>query len=121
MARVIDLEVDALQDLLLKDVLYPAGTSDSDIDTGHATPDNITGRQYEVVIHAAPGDGTPLLTYTVGSGITIPTGTDGLLQTTIPVADLTTLGPGDFVYYVRRTDTGLKSVVTKGKFSVVAV
>ena len=123
MSRAIDIEVDALQDLVLVDTLYPDGTPDDAIDLGTAVPDNITGRSYEVVIHESIGDGLMLKQYTTapGGGCTIPVGTDGVLLTTIPEPDLALLGPGDFVYYIRRTDLGAMSVVTKGDFSIVAV
>ncbi len=122
MSRTENISVDALQDLVLNDTLYPNGTADTAIDHGSATPDNITGRSYEMVIHALLGDGTSLLTFTTGGGgMTIPTGTDGLLVTTISAAALATLGVGDFEYFVRRTDSGASAVVTKGTFSVVAV
>src|SRR5579872_56875 len=109
MSRVIDIVEDMLQDLVLKDTLYPPGTSDADIDSGVAVPDNISGRSYECVIHRTPGDGASLKRYTTdpSGGMTFPNaGTDGQVWTTIPLADVTTLGAGDFVYYIRRTDGG---------------
>ena len=123
MGRVVNIQVDMLQDLVLKDTLYPLGTKDSDIDRGIATPDNIAGRSYECVIHRAPGDGLQLQRYaTSGSGMTFPNGgADGQVWTAVPLADLQSLGPGDFVYYIRRTDAGVATVVTKGEFSLGAV
>ena len=122
MSRVEPLIVDALQDLIIKDTLYPNGTPDWQIDTGMATPLNITGQTYEFVVHESIGDGLYLRRYdTLTGGCTIPVGTDGMLITTIPLADLQALGPGDFVYYVRRIDAGTNAVMTKGDFSIVSV
>ncbi len=109
-----ELECRLVERLQVTDIVTVDGTK-------RGAPVNISGWGLKAVIHKV-GNYTdpPLLTYsTAGGAITIPTGTDGILIFTVPLADVQTLGVGDFEWYVSRVDPGSEADLTTGAFSIL--
>ena len=82
---------------------------------------DISNWSLKAVIHAVGAAITdpPLLVYTTAANqITIPVGSDGVLVFTIPLADVQSIGVGDFQYYISRVDPGSEANLTKGPFTI---
>ena len=98
---------------------YPSIIQTSD-GTRRGTPTDVTGWTVILVIHADLGDQTPLKSY-AGS---ILLGIDGLISFAIPNADIapgTGLGPGDYYYFIARTDVGSEMDLARGVFIIDAI
>ena len=93
-------------------------TSDGTV-TG--TPTDITGWAMELVLHPLLNDGVVTKRYTTGGGITIVDGPGGRARCLIPLADVQTLGVGDWRYFWRRTDPGSEADPTVGVFTILPV
>lgn len=79
------------------------------------TGENITGWALTLAI----GRGyTPLLTKTIGSGITITNGGNGIFEAVIADTDTDTFDTGGYVWDAKRTDAGQEAVLTYGKLSL---
>ena len=63
--------------------------------------------------------GVALLTKTVGGGITIPVGTDGIATIAISLADRAALTAGFFFFDVVRTDAGSEDVLASGRIRLL--
>lgn len=81
---------------------------------------NITGWALAFYVHAYNDPGTVFVTKTTGgSGITIPTGTNGIANIALARADTLNLKNDLYSYYVARTDSGSNDVVSAGLFSLL--
>lgn len=60
------------------------------------------------------------VTKTVGSGITITDGANGVCTVDLAAADTTALGAGDTSFKLRRTDSGSNTVLSFGTLRITA-
>lgn len=111
MPMITDLEFDENEKATIRDIQTSDGTA-------AGTPTDISGWSLLFVVHSKLGDLAPVKSYMVGSGISIPTGTDGLSITSIPQPDIAAIGPGRHYYYLQRTDAGHEIDLSRGVFRI---
>ncbi len=80
------------------------------------TPVNITGWSIQFTLRQQPSlDSAPLVTKTVGSGVTITNASAGIFTVQLAAADTAGLAEGTYYYYIQRTDSGSATVLTAGQ------
>lgn len=105
MAREADVSWFVGEDKTLRFTVYQADDT---------TIQNITGWTLEWEVRQRPASSTPLLTKTTGSGITLTDPTNGVCDVALTATDTTTLGSGEYVHALRRTNSGASTVLTYG-------
>ncbi len=81
-------------------------------------PVNITGWSLAFYIHAYGDPGTVFVTKTTSSGISIPTGTNGIANIQLNRADTLNMKPDCYGFHVDRADSGNNDVVSAGLASL---
>jgi hypothetical protein len=68
-----------------------------------------------MTFHRNAGETTAIISYTTGGGgVVIPVGTDGVLQVTIPNADVRKLPTSYSHWSIARTDAGQEAGLSRG-------
>lgn len=78
----------------------------------------ITGWALAFTVRSDFDSDTVLLSKTTGSGITITSGSGGVMTITITAANTLALAAGEYVYDVQRTDSGSEALLTIGTLRV---
>jgi hypothetical protein len=79
------------------------------------SPESISAFALQYTLWLRPESATPLLTKTVGSGIVITDGANGMGKVVFVPADTASLKPGVYFHKLKRTDTGSISSILPGK------
>lgn len=88
--------------------------------SGTVPEGGVSGWTVQHVISDGEG-GTVLLRKTLGSGVTLISGDDGIWDVSYSKSDLgTTLGEGSYWHCFERTDIGYGLVISRGPFQVKA-
>lgn len=81
------------------------------------SPTDITGWSLSFTLLTKLGGSTVFTKTTGGGGITITNASGGVFTVTISASN-STQTPGSYVYFIRRTDSGNVSVLTKGRLTI---
>ncbi len=79
----------------------------------------ISGWSLQFTLRKNYGDPSPLLTKTIGSGITVTDATNGVFTIALADADTVNLAPGAYVYDIERTNAGNRTVLTIGVLNIL--
>lgn len=109
---------------VVADLVMFLGTDKTFADTIYqsdgVTPQDITNWSLKFVVHAYGDQSTVFITKTTGGGgITIPLPTNGLANITVNAADTVNMFPGQYGWYVERTDSGADDVLSYGLFTLL--
>lgn len=81
-------------------------------------PIDLTGFEFEFVVKAKRDDADPVLTLTLGGGLSCPDPGSGGLQLALTADQTTAIGAGNRVWALFRTDGGRRLVLASGKMVV---
>ena len=79
----------------------------------------ISGWSLQFTLRKNYGDPTPLLTKTIGAGITVTDAVNGVFTIALANADTANLAPGAYVYDIERTNAGNRTVLTIGVLNIL--